>query len=240
MRVAVLSDVHSNLAALEAVIADFGDVDEVWCAGDVVGYGPDPDECIRRLRQFRLHCVAGNHDWAAVGKVPVDSFNRDARLAAEWTARVLSAVSRDFILNLPLRIEREGYTLVHGSPRDPIFEYVLRPWQAAQCFAHFQTHTCLIGHSHLPLIFEQQDDGARYVDPDYGETLRLGEPRRIVNPGGVGQPRDGDPRASYALLNTDSAVLQFRRVLYDVGKTQARMTEVGLPPRLAQRLSYGR
>ena len=147
MRVAVVSDIHSNLAAFEAIIADFGEVDEVWCIGDVVGYGPDPNECVRRLRGFPHICVAGNHDWASVGKVSADVFNSDARAAATWTGEQLTAASRDYLRGLPPRVEREGWTIVHGSPRDPIWEYVLRTWQASACFGMFTTPGCFIGHS---------------------------------------------------------------------------------------------
>ena len=240
MRVAVISDVHSNLAAFQAVVADFGAVDEVWCLGDVVGYGPDPNECIQLLRQLSgVFCVAGNHDWACVGRLPVEDFNPHARAAVAWTTARLTAVSRDFILGLPTRIERAGYTLVHGSPRDPIREYLMYAWQAAECFAEFSTRCCIVGHTHVPAIFRQTSSGARYVDPDYGAPLQLGAARWIVNPGSVGQPRDGDPDAGYALLDTDAGWLEFRRVPYDVAATQRRMAAAGLPARLSERLSYG-
>ncbi len=240
MRVAVISDVHSNLTALEAVVADFGAVDEVWCLGDVVGYGPDPNECIRLLRQLpNFSCVAGNHDWACIGKLSTDDFNPAARAAAAWTAAQLTAASRDFLLALPTRLERADYTLVHGSPRDPILEYLLSVWQAAECFAAFATRCCFVGHSHVPLIFEQTPTGARYVDPDYGAPVEAGSARLIVNPGSVGQPRDRDPAASYLLLDPGAGRIEYRRVPYDVAATQARMRAAGLPDRLWQRLSYG-
>ena len=242
MRVAVVSDIHSNLAALQAVVADFGQVDEVWCLGDVIGYGPEPNECVALVRQLpRLACVAGNHDWAGVGKLPLDDFNEHAREAAAWTAGQLTAVARAFIVGLPTRLERGGCTLVHGSPREPVTEYLLRTWRAAECFRDFATQTCFVGHSHVPLIFQETPtgSGARYVDPDYDAPLQLGQARRIVNPGSVGQPRDGNPDASYALLDPESGQLQFRRVPYDVAATQARMRAAGLPNQLWQRLTYG-
>ena len=239
MRVAIIADIHSNLSAFEAVVADFGGVDEVWCLGDVVGYGPDPNECIRLLRRFPQVCVAGNHDWAAVGKLSAEDFNPDARAAAAWTSTQLSAGSWQFLRTLPTRLDRERCTLVHGSPRDPIGEYVLLAWQAAGCLADIATRCCLVGHSHVPLLFEETSSGVQYVDPDYTAPQYLDTSRWVINPGSVGQPRDGNPDASYVLLETGARRLEFRRVPYDVAATQARMKAAGLPPRLWQRLSYG-
>ncbi len=241
MRVAVVSDIHSNLTAFQAVAADFGEVDEVWCLGDVVGYGPDPNECIALLREYPHLGVAGNHDWAAIGKVETDVFNVAAASAAAWTAQQLTDESRDYLLALPLEIDREGWRLVHGSPRDPIWEYVLEPARAEELFSLFPGRGCLIGHSHIPMIFVETPDGAEYLDPEYGgEPLDLEESRVIVNPGSVGQPRDDDPRASYALLDTTTGLLEFRRVAYDVGAVQERMQAADLPTPLWRRLSYGR
>ena len=239
MRVAVVSDIHSNLTAFQAVAADFGEVDEVWCLGDIVGYGPDPNECIARLREYPHVCIAGNHDWAAIGKVETDVFNTAAASAAAWTAEQLTDESREFLLALPLEIDREGWRLVHGSPRDPIWEYVLEAAQAEGLFSLFPGRGCLIGHSHIPMLFVETSDGVEYLGPEYGEPLDLEESRVIVNPGGVGQPRDGDPRASYALLDTTAGLLEFRRVVYDVEAVQERMQAVDLPRPLWRRLSYG-
>ena len=239
MRVAIVSDIHSNLTAFRTVAADFGEVDEVWCLGDLVGYGPDPNECIALLREYPHVCIAGNHDWAAIGKVETDVFNTAAASAAAWTAQQLTEESLDYLRALPLEIDREGWHLVHGSPRDPIWEYVLEASQAEDLFSLFPGRGCLIGHSHIPMIFVETPDGIEYLGPEYGEPLDLEESRVIVNPGGVGQPRDGDPRASYALLDTAAAQLEFRRVTYDVEAVQERMQAADLPRPLWRRLSYG-
>lgn len=240
MRVAVVSDIHSNLTAFRAVAADFGEVDEVWCLGDLVGYGPDPNECVELLRKYPHVCVAGNHDWAALGKLTTDVFNVVAASAAAWTAVQLTDETRAYLAELPTEIDREGWRIVHGSPRDPIWEYVLEESQAADLFALFDGQGCLIGHSHIPMIFVETADGVEFLGPEYGEPLVLETSRVIVNPGGVGQPRDDDPRASYALLDTTEGILEFRRVEYDIADVQARMQEAGLPTPLWKRLSYGR
>lgn len=242
MRYLILSDVHSNLAALEAVLAAAGAVDAVWCLGDTVGYGPEPNACVERIRALPgLRCVAGNHDWGALGKLDLTLFNREARLADEWTGRVLTSANRAWLAGLPERIETEDFTLVHGSPRFPIWEYVLDADTAHANMACFRTLTCLVGHSHVPLIFQE---GGRHrtavpVMPTPGEPFSYRAVRAIVNPGSVGQPRDGDPRASYLLLDLEAATLEYRRVAYPVEDTQAHMRAVGLPERLAARLSYG-
>ena len=239
MRVAVVSDIHSNLTAFRAVAADFGEVEEVWCLGDLVGYGPDPNECVALLREHPHVCVAGNHDWAALGKVTTDVFNVAAASAAWWTAAHLTEETKEYLLGLPLEIDREGWRLVHGSPRDPIWEYVLEESQAEELFSLFPGRGCLIGHTHIPHVFVETPDGAEYLGPEYGDPLTLEESRVIVNPGSIGQPRDGDPRACYALLDTTAGLLEHRRVAYDIEEVQARMQAAGLPKPLWQRLSYG-
>ncbi len=243
MRYLLLSDVHSNLAALEAVLADAGPVDAAWCLGDTVGYGPQPNECAERVRSLpRLVCVAGNHDWGALGRLDLSQFNADARHAAEWTGRKLSPANRAWLEGLPERAELEGFTLVHGSPRYPIWEYVLSADVAEENMACFSTLTCLVGHSHVPAIFQAPSlahPGVTVLVPQPGEPFHYRSARSIVNPGGVGQPRDGDPRASYVLLDPDAGTLEYRRVAYPIAETQALMRAAGLPPRLAARLSYG-
>ncbi len=244
MRVLVLSDIHSNLIALDAVLAAVkAEFDAVWSLGDVVGYGPQPNECAQRVRGLpNLVCVAGNHDWGALGRLDLAGFNSDARRAAEWTGRVLSPANRAWLDALPERARLEGFTLVHGSPRYPIWEYVLNAAIARENMAHFDTLTCLVGHTHVPAIFQEPgrlQQGAVAVLPPLGEPFSYRAVRAIVNPGGVGQPRDGDPRASYVLLDPDARTLGYRRVPYPIAETQARIRQAGLPPRLATRLSYG-
>jgi diadenosine tetraphosphatase ApaH/serine/threonine PP2A family protein phosphatase len=242
MRFAILADIHSNLAAFEAVLRDAdsrGGFDKIWCLGDMVGYGPDPNECVERLREFEHVCIAGNHDWAAIGKMDTFEFNPVAAVAAHWTAKVLSDNSKEYLLGLPLTLHEDGFTLAHGSPREPIWEYLLSTRAAQENFAYFETPYCLVGHSHIPLIFELQDDEAVYRDLGEGE-IKPAENRMIINPGGVGQPRDGDPRASYAIYDNESLTVSHYRVEYDIEATQKKMAGAGLPEPLIRRLTFGR
>lgn len=243
MRCAILADIHSNLAAFQAVLEDLqkrGEVDQIWCLGDVVGYGPDPRECIQLLRQYHHICIAGNHDWAAIGKIDTSYFNPEAAAACQWTAEQLSPEDVEYLQNQPLTLRQDDFTLAHGSPREPIWEYVLSTQTAAANFAYFDTRFCLIGHSHIPLIFDLDEDNFCQLR-QLPEELPLKEEknRLIINCGGVGQPRDHDPRASYAILDTEDGVIYHYRVEYDIPATQQKMIEAGLPPRLANRLSYG-
>jgi len=243
MRYAIIADIHANLAAFEAVLADIerqGGVDKIWCLGDVVGYGPDPHECIELLRETDHICVAGNHDWAAIGKVDTSNFNSDAAAACRWTSRQLSSSDVRYLEDLPLVIEEDNFTLVHGSPREPIWEYLISIGIAEENFARFKTQFCLVGHSHVPLAFSYDENGtctANRFLPDV--RLFLGSVRLIVNPGGVGQPRDGDPKASYAIYDSETRQIRLYRVNYDIRSTQDRMVGYGLPLRLVARLSYG-
>ena len=242
MRVLVCSDIHANLEALEAVLKDAGKVDAVWCLGDVVGYGPDPNACVERVRRLpNCICLAGNHDWAALGKLDIEHFNTEARKAILWTREQLTSASRQFLEGCP---ERYGpvasfYTLTHGSPRYPIWEYVLDVGTARANFDHFETPICFVGHSHVPGIFALLDDRVHHVVVPEDQPLELSKGRFIVNPGGVGQPRDGDPRASYVLLDAEDRTITYRRVEYPVEVTQKKMQQAGLPPRIIARLAYG-
>jgi diadenosine tetraphosphatase ApaH/serine/threonine PP2A family protein phosphatase len=242
LRYLVISDIHANLAALEAVLADTPSYDEVWCLGDIVGYGPKPNECVERLRELPHHSLAGNHDWAALGRIDLSTFNLDARVANAWTQSELTTVSRAFLETLPIQAEIDGFTLAHASPREPVWEYVLDARQAYANLDHFSTTFCLVGHSHVPVVFRANDDRRRcdtLLGPFSG-PLELGDERAIINPGSVGQPRDGDARASYALLDTDAHTWEYRRVGYPVEITQELMRARGLPRRLVERLALGR
>jgi len=239
----VIADVHGNLAAMEAVISAAGDFDEIWCLGDMVGYGPDPNECVSLLQQFPHVAVAGNHDWAAVGLVSLDDFNPWARAAAEWTAENLEPSVRAYLQNLPVEMQKEKFTLVHGSPRSPVWEYIDSAPVAWRNMELLETPYCLVGHTHVPALFV--DLGAilrraRHVRVA-GDVVRFkfGRARVIANPGSVGQPRDGDYRAAYMILDTEAGQAEIRRVAYDVEATQRRMLELGLPSRNAYRLSLG-
>ncbi len=253
VRIAVVSDIHSNLAALEAVLADAGSVDETWCVGDVVGYGPDPNECVELLRSRKHLCVAGNHDWAAIGRLDTQDFNADAETAVVWTRRQLTSRSRRYLEDLPLKLERGDITIVHGSPREPIWEYVLYASIAQANLESLSTAYCLVGHSHIPIIFScaptpaaspsTQGGGSgrvcRSVDPVYDAPVKLADDTLFINPGSVGQPRDGIPESRYVILDLADRTVTFRRVPYDVGKTQQKMQNAGLPTRLWNRLAYG-
>jgi len=240
MRYLIISDIHANLAAFEAVLADAGSFDKVWCLGDVVGYGPDPNECVERLRALPHVCVVGNHDWAALGKLDIEDFNPDAQRACRWTRKQLSPSNLEYLETLPKSLVEGVFTLVHGSPHHPIWEYILNSSIAQANFEHFDTRFCLVGHTHVPIIYrDNPNQGCETVIPSYDDPLALGEDRLIINPGSVGQPRDGDPRASYAVLDPDELTLEYRRISYPVETTQARMVEKGLPVRLIMRLAYG-
>ena len=242
MLYAIIADIHSNLTAFSAVLDDIekrGGVEEIWCLGDVVGYGPDPHECIELLQKYRHVCVAGNHDWAAIGRISTADFNPDAALACQWTAGQLNKKDVKYLEKLPQTIDKDIFTLVHGSPREPIWEYVISTSIARENFNFFQSPYCLVGHSHVPLIFKEEDGSCTFSQfmPNIG--LALGESRLIINPGGVGQPRDGDPRASYALYDSDTKMVRLYRIPYDVTAVQDRMMEKGLPVQLAVRLQHG-
>ena len=243
MRYAIIADIHANLAAFTAVLEDIehrGGVEEVWCLGDVVGYGPDPHQCLELLRKYNHVCVAGNHDWAAIGKVDTSDFNPDAAAACHWTAQQLSPDDIQYLESLPLVIEKDDFTLVHGSPRDPIWEYVLSTSIALENFTFFQSKYCLVSHSHVPLVFKDDEAGScsfNQLSPNI--RLALGKSRLIINPGGVGQPRDGDPRASYAIYDSETRLIRLYRIPYDIDATQDKMMQNGLPVRLVVRLSHG-
>ncbi len=246
MRYLVISDIHSNLEALEAVLKDAeGLYEAVLCLGDIVGYGPDPSECVERVRELpSLYCVAGNHDWAAIGKIGLEEFNTDARIATLWTQKVLTPSSVAYLHNLPeVVVLQDKLTIVHGSPRYPIWEYVLTCMAAVENSRYFSTPWCLIGHSHIPLAFalkEGNPERCEFIVLDENRPLFLDPDFRfIINPGSVGQPRDGDPRASYGLFDVEEGVFELRRVSYPVEKTQSKMEERGLPPRLIARLTFG-
>ncbi len=241
MRVLVISDIHANLTALETVIKEAGNVDAVWCLGDLVGYGPDPNECVETIRQLpNLTCIVGNHDAAALKQIDIDTFNPEARSALVWTRNTLSSVNKVFLTNLVDLVVWENVTLAHGSPRQPIWEYILDVRTATQNFDFFTTSLCFIGHTHLPAIYAYSDSNtfASLSLPEPNQRISLPK-RAIVNPGSVGQPRDRDPRAAYAIFNTNSNLWEYHRVSYDIQAVQERMNKVGLPEKHIQRLSAG-
>jgi predicted phosphodiesterase len=245
VRALILSDIHSNLEALEAVVADAqrrGGFDAVWCLGDTVGYGPDPGACLDLLRRHDLRIVAGNHDYAAVGKLDVAEFNLAAATAARWTAGQLTPQHADFLARLPLVITQDPFTLVHGSLRAPLWEYLLEPEAAQGTLERLTTNFCLVGHSHIPFICQENGGFPMFVEFTEDQVYSLGQERWIINPGGAGQPRDRDPRPSYAIYHNQPgqpATVERHRVTYHIPATQEKMRRAGLPQSLIQRLDYG-
>ncbi len=249
MHILIVSDIHSNIVALEAVLAHAGEFDQIWCIGDTIGYGPQPNECIEKMHELAQYAISGNHDLACIGAVNLEDFNPDARVANQWNGRQLTHNNLDWIEGLDDHITRlnsdmfQDFSLAHGSPRDPVWEYLLSVEQALANFDHpnFPTKVCFIGHSHVPIYFRKDyERGCQLLRPDNGTRIDLsGETRFIINPGSVGQPRDGDRRAAYAMLDLDTYTLRFYRVDYEIGKTQKQMREFGLPVALIRRLQFG-
>jgi predicted phosphodiesterase len=242
MRIAVLSDIHSNLPALNAVLDAAVGVDSVWHLGDVVGYGPQPDAVVARLIELGAAGVKGNHDDACCGGDSIDSFSPDAYAAAAWTRRNMGSAARDYLSALPELLVPDGlaFTLAHGSPRDPFWEYVDETWIAAENLGEFSTKYCLVGHTHVPMAYQRRRGRTEAREAAPESTLVLGRDRLILNPGSVGQPRDGDPTASYMLIDTEAGVASWHRVAYDIAAVQRAIKSSGLPSVLANRLSAGR
>jgi len=240
-RVAVISDIHANWHALEAVLDEVerAGPDEVWCLGDLVGYGPRPNPCCAAVEHRAALCLAGNHDLGVLGEIDLAEFTGDAVAAAGWTRGVLAEGSRAYLSSLSPTARRDGVELFHASPRDPVWDYVLSAEAAGAAFALTESPLVLVGHSHVPLIITLErglPDGGLAAD---GIEVELAPGRRLLNPGSVGQPRDGDPRAAWLLLDLAAGVASFRRVPYDVARTQEEIRERGLPDALAQRLAHG-
>jgi diadenosine tetraphosphatase ApaH/serine/threonine PP2A family protein phosphatase len=241
MRVAVVSDIHSNLHALEAVLAaiDAEPPDELWCLGDLVGYGPRPNECCATIAERADVCLAGNHDLAVRGTIDLEEFGGEAAIAARWTRDVLEPQSQKILDGLEPAGTAQDVALYHGSARDPIWEYVLSDESALASLELADSPLVLVGHSHVALqVVESAGELAGGVAPA-GTEVELGGVRALLNPGSVGQPRDGDPRAAYLLLDLDARQASFRRVEYDIERTQREMREAGLPELLAGRLALG-
>ncbi len=242
MRVAVVSDIHGNRQAFESVLDQVtaSDCEELWCLGDLVGYGADPDACVELARQHSAICLAGNHDLVVRGELPLDEFSRGAAVAAEWTQQTITAETREYLQTLSPTLLDEAAGLYHASPRDPVWEYVLSPLQAEMCLDVQEHRVCLIGHSHVALSFSRAPgETASGETRDDGEQVDLSEGEWLVNPGSVGQPRDGDPRAAWLELDLAGWEATWRRTEYDIESAAAAIRSAHLPASLAERLEYG-
>jgi predicted phosphodiesterase len=265
MKTAILSDIHGNMEALEAVLKDIdknGGVDRFWCLGDTVDYGPQPHQCLEKVRQLKALNIIGNHDAAVCGKVDFRKvFAGDFVQVTTWTESHLPDEDKEYLSRLPVRIEVEGFTLVHGSPREPFWEYMLDQQRANENVPFMNTHYCLVGHTHVNACFEVKEQDipqemipfSREMDKKYfkdgkfnfefkaadNNLIELSQERLIINPGSVGQQRSKDPRAAYAIHNTENATIELRRVEYDKVATLNKMKEVGLPDWLTNKLAAG-
>lgn len=242
MRVLIISDIHSNLTAFEAVLAHAGDFERVICLGDVVGYGPDPEECVQLLRSLpNLTCIMGNHDAAVLNVISTGYFNPEARKALLQQKVLLSQDSINFLRGLPDILILNELTLAHGSPRDPIWEYIDQGRIAWAAFEYFDGQGCLVGHTHTPAIFtESADFKVRLLKPSSGDRWIPSCERFILNPGAVGQPRDRDPRAAYVIWDLEENSFMFKRVPYNISTVAERIEQRGIPSLQARRLSLGR
>jgi len=245
LRYAIISDIHSNLEALQAVLKKIEKekIDTIVCLGDIVGYGPNPNECIELIRQNCEIILTGNHDFACIENSELFYFNQYAKTAIEWTLTVLSDDKLKYIANLPLDGRIEDYYLVHSNPYDPrSWDYILSIDEAIYNFSRFSEKVCFIGHSHSPIIYleNSQDDNLKY-DYKLNTKIQLNQNSRyIINVGSVGQPRDGNPDAAFGIIDTNNQSYELKRVSYDINATFQKMTSVGLPPFLAERLLVGR
>jgi diadenosine tetraphosphatase ApaH/serine/threonine PP2A family protein phosphatase len=241
MLILIISDIHANHSALEAVLAEAQSYEAVWCLGDIVGYGPDPNECVQAVRNLpNLTCLMGNHDAAVLGLIETNAFNPEARMVVNWTREVLEPHNKEFLAQQTAKLKIEEITLAHASPRYPIWEYLLDTHTADENFSYFDTEVCLVGHTHVPIIYHHTNGGAstsaKIPEPNSAFALPI---RVIANPGSVGQPRDRDPRAAYVIFDSESYRWEYHRVAYDVPAVQQRMEKLALPERHIRRLSGG-
>jgi len=244
MKFGIISDIHSNSEALDCTLNNMGKVDEFICLGDIVGYGADPNYCIKKIKDLNCRCIGGNHDFGVIGKLDINYFNDAARKAILWTSRKIEENNKIFLLNLNKKIQViENIFAVHGSPREPIFEYILDKNSAYDIFKKYDFKIYFIGHSHLAgcFSFNKSNNQVNYTDFINGGYIEILKNKRyIINCGSVGQPRDGNPDASYGIYDTEYKVVKIYRISYPIYLTQKKIINAGLPKILADRLSWGR
>lgn len=239
MKIGIISDIHGNLEALESVIEDLKELDKIICLGDIVGYGPDPEECIKIVREISDVVLAGNHDWGVCGKTDIENFNRVAKEAIIWTSKNLTDLSKNYLFSLPLIHREDELIFSHSSFKNPEgWDYIIFKEDAIDEFKHFQEKFGFVGHSHIPLTFINFRDE---VSECYSEEMDLTiNARFIINPGSVGQPRDGINTSSYLILDTDKKSFIIKRKMYEIKKTYEKILKKGLPKILGERLFYGK
>jgi len=242
MKLGILADIHSNLEALRCVLDALRDVDGYICPGDIVGYGPNPNECVEIVRKLDCRTVAGNHEYACIRKTDLSYFAGDAKEAIEWTSKVLTEENRTFLEGLPEYIENAGFEMVHGSLRNPLEEYITNVQVGAATIELMKKKICFVGHLHIPLVVvkEKQDkyDSWQLTDGDVVDASKF--EKVVINVGGVGQPRDMDPRASFGIYDTEKQTVEIRKVEYNITAVQEKMRKADLPEFLIERLKYGR
>lgn len=242
MKIGIIADIHSNFEAFKAVLEKLGGVEKIYCLGDIVGYGPSPNECVELVRQRNIESIAGNHDWAVSGKIDISLFNPYAAEAICINQRILSEENKNFLGNLPTsQTPLLDTFLVHGSPREPILEYIFDENTAALNFTYFTQRVCFVGHTHRPVVFEKTKGKVSSLIPEENQVIKLKrDTRYIINPGAVGQPRDGNPKASFLVFDNENFTVEFKRVSYPLEITQEKMRHLNFPEFLIQRLSVGK
>jgi len=241
-RIALISDIHGNLPALEAVLAaiEQQQVDAIWCLGDLVGYGAQPNECVERAAGAVELCLIGNHDLVVIDRLDISDFSQNAAVAAQWTKQELGADARAYLEKLKPEDVDHPIGLFHGSPRDPVWEYVLSAMAADDCLDSMDARVGAVGHSHVALAFWRRGDNPTAgAQSEADVELEIAEDRWLVNPGSVGQPRDGDPRASWMVVDLGSWAATWHRTEYEIDAAAEAIRAAGLPKQLADRLYYG-